>query len=297
MHQTIRKIGFLCVLYCTLSTSALAVSLDTEGKGGFCVFSCKVTSVTLKTYTTQKSLYNLEGYCYYTPGGPAAACPPGQQPISGILEWIHDKNLNMATEIFSQAGHQYANTMNRCPQNPWTNEAVPCTNVIKNFKNTQFNVFQGPYPISASLMTPAQKQSLKQQEAQTTPIIIAPAAPKILAPVSNQVFPAPATVKIKVKHDPVHTVVFEIKWRSKKPKPGEWPETYTDITEIVPENVVRSNGATTADLIIDKTGQWLLRSRANFPNAPWSEVTFVVAPTMQILQPDKKLIPPLKKMQ
>ena len=225
MHHSITKISCLCLFFCALCTSALAVSLDSEGGGAFCTYNCKVTSVTLKTYTTQKSLYNLEGYCYYTPGGPAAACPPEQEPISGTLEWIHDKNLNIATEIFSRFGQKHANTTSRCPQNPWTNDSVPCTLVIKNFANTQFNVFKGPYPISAALMSAAQKQSLKQQEAQTTPIIIAPAAPQILSPASNQVFPAPAKVKIKVKHDPVHSVQFRIQMEKQKAKTGRMAGT------------------------------------------------------------------------
>lgn len=297
MHQPIKNIVFLSLFFCALSTSALAVSLDTEGEGAFCVYNCKVTSVTLKTYTTQKSLYNLDGYCYYTPGGPAAACPLEQEPISGTLEWIHDKNLNLATEIFSRGGHKHANTSSRCTDNPWTNDNVSCNAFIKNFANTQFNAFKGPYPISASLMSPAQKQSLKQQEAQTTPIIIAPPAPQILSPVNNQIFTTPAKIKINVKHDPAYTAVFEFKWRSKKPKPGEWPENYSVVEGIVPENVVQKNGVTTADLTIGKAGQWMIRSRASFPNAHWREVTFVVVSGTQNIQPIKKFIPKLKKLQ
>ncbi len=298
MQLFITRIGFLCLFFCLTNTSSvLAVSLDKEGKGAYCVYNCTVTSVTIKTYTTQKSIYNLEGYCYYTPGGPAAACPPEHEPISGTLEWIHDKNLNIATEIFTRGGHTHANTTSRCPQNPWTNESVACTLSFKNFRNTQFNAFTGPYPISALLMTSAQKQSLKQQEAQTTPIIVAPAAPQILKPARNQVFLAPATIPIKVKHDAAHTVVFEFKWRSRKPKPGEWPEPFTVVEGVVPDNVVRSNGITTANLTVGKTGQWMIRARANFPNAKWSEVEFVVDKAIQNIQPLRKSIIPLKNSQ
>ena len=66
---------------------------------------------------------------------------------------------------------------------------------------------------------------------------------------------------------------------------------------IIPENVVRNKGVTTADLTIGKAGQWMLRTRANFPNAHWSEVTFVVAPSAKKFQPIQKLIQPMKKLQ
>lgn len=300
MNHTVTKAVLLWIIVLAFSTRASAFTLDVEGQGCYSTFTCTVTSVKLKTYTTKKSLYDLEALCGY-PSTECGAYPP-PWPVQGTLEWIRAENLNVATEIFYSNGQQddnntskwEANTTSKCPQNPWTNESVPCTVVIKNFRNPQFNSFTGPYPISALLMTSAQKLSLNQEEAQTTPIIIAPPAPQIVKPNQDQIFIAPAKVAIEVKHDPVYAVVFEFMW--KKPQQGGWPENYQPIEGIVLDNVMRSNGVTSAELTIGKTGQWMLRAKANFPGAKWSEIEFVVDEPQQLLQPIKQPIQ-LKKIQ
>jgi len=107
-----------------------------------------------------------------------------------------------------------------------------------------------------------------------------PAAPIIHTPIANQTYIAPATIQIKVQHDPNYSIVFEFQrmnFPNNKKVPVFW---YTK--NIVPGNLNTNNGITTGNLSINETGNWRVRAKSNSPNAPWSEWTKFVVDTLNI---------------
>ncbi|MBN1141634.1 MAG: hypothetical protein JXB25_07575 [Deltaproteobacteria bacterium] len=93
-------------------------------------------------------------------------------------------------------------------------------------------------------------------------------APVLLlpSPASGQQFTAPASIQIRVKHNPdfpPHNWTFF--WTPPTPA-GQWPATPTQ-QNVTLTNLTTANGITTATLNTTKAGSWQIRARVDYPSS------------------------------
>jgi hypothetical protein len=256
------RVGLVMVcLFVVTMGNAFAVTMDEEGEARSCTMRCIVRNVALRSFDAVKSVYEVNGYCSYAPSKPDAACPQNED-VTGNAEW--NRQTKQATEniVRRVTGSSALATVSSCPENPWAYDNIQCTLVSKN---PATSTLPGPFPKSASLLSSAQKTSLRTGQGAGGAIAASPTgAPLFMSPASNQTFTAPAKIQVAVSHSPNWPILFEFQWR--KDAQGTW----TDVQGILLDNKKTASGLTGGEFNTSKTGQWRMRAIHNYPNTPYS---------------------------
>jgi len=266
----------------TMSISAFALDITPDTKGEWWA-TCRNMSLRSHSFDRphSKATYLFGGEC-----DEELSSTGKNTPYAVNADWNGTNKI--ATENFSVkftwgpwGGQLLSGSIAyKCADDPWIN-MVDCTITGKAgviFDAAQFLTFllSSNKPISSAYITPAERQNLKTEWSHQ-PFLSTPQAPVILSPTPNQFFLVPATVTIKVQHDPNYNVAFEFQNASLVHKPNI-PNLW-GTEQVVPANLKTSGGVTTGSLTIDKPAKWRFRSQCVYPNAPWSDWTeFTVGP-------------------
>ncbi len=262
---------------------SIGVMLDRSGDGGSrCDLRCGVSKILLSQYTVGKSVYSVHGYCDYVPVG-KAACPSDRFDWNGEAEWIRDNGLNTASEKLPIYN---ISTLSKCDKNPWTNEGAQCRLIIKNWGEYALDMDRfhgnGPFPLSAFLLSPMQRQQMAAAEALRQPAVGAYNRPVIKEPLAGRTYYKGVPVRLKAKFDPhFQQVEFRFQHTSEvapcnpsnsnggPPTPCEFPEPWRDETPLL-SGLHYSSGEVTAQVTFNKVGNWQVSARIKAPGANWS---------------------------
>jgi hypothetical protein len=213
-----------------------------------CVVNCAITDARLTNLTAGRSDYAIKGECWEVPVSPSNACPADRRRYAISAEWLGDKGGNLAAEVWTSAiGSVGVRTTAKCSANPFLIAKASCTTVTKAFPDTNFTKFEnGPFPIAAFGLTPAQRQSLNDQtKAWFNPADALAKMPKpqVLAPDAGKKFASLKYLPFSFQtlhggtEQPGQIRDFRVEFKSKKPSeasfrplPGEEPCCY-DVTQ------------------------------------------------------------------
>lgn len=240
---------------------SFGMSMKTGGTGGWCEYHCNVTGSSFIQATNEKSTYLVEGQCRYVAVG-NAACPPEIESTYGEAEWL--KEYKIASEYIRGNGKLIISSTSRCDKNPWHGSAS-CTLITKNL-GTDFKT-NGPFPLSATILSPQQKETIEMAEMSASVKILPPPPPLILEPSHGHKYDIPAAIHFKIKHKPEFQLIFETQWHEHWE--GAWPAVFQTL-QALPDGVNTANGITTGTFNINKVGLWQIRARCNHPDAKWS---------------------------
>jgi|GEM_PF-6227344 len=241
---------------------SFGMGVHREGTGAWCDYRCNVTGASFIQTTNEKSTYLVEGQCRYVAVGDAA-CPPEVESTYGRAEWL--KEFKIASEYITGNGKLLVSSTSRCDKNPWHGPAS-CTLITKNLgEGFETN---GPFPLSATILTPQQKETIEMAEMSAPVKIVPPPPPQILEPSHGHKYDIPASIHFKIKHKPDFQLEFETQWKPVQ-KEGEWPAVFSTLP-VLPDGVNTANEITTGTFNINKAGLWQIRARCKHTDAKWS---------------------------
>jgi len=263
-------IGVIGIVFLMVFSSSAFAVVDLGAKGESCgAMTCTVASAVLKSDLPDRLVYEFKGQCGYPYASGVAACPPSVQVMANGIWYKHTK---IAYEkIFSPLGKTssvtvHSETSSTCSKgNPWLNASFSCS-VISGIAETGIL-----YPRSAFVLNNAQRSALANAKSSGA-IYAAPTVPVIVMPAQNTTFVVtPALVKLEIKHNPNYGLNYEFQWKPFN-KPNTPPGLFTT-KKLTPSNVKTVSGVTTAEVKIDTSGYWRMRTQSVVPGALWSNWT------------------------
>jgi len=263
-------IGIIGIVFLHVFSSSGFAIMDLNANGSACgSMICTVASAVLKSDLPDRLVYEFTGECGYQAASDVACA--SQTPVKAIGIW--NKHTKIAYEkIFSPIGKTSSvtvrsETSSSCPKgNPWLNASFSCS-VISGIAETGIL-----YPRSAFLLNNAQRNALANAKPSGS-IYTAPTAPVIVRPAQNTTFVVtPVLVKLEIKHNPSYGLNYEFQWKPFS-KPNSPPGFFV-AKKMKPSNVKTVSGVTTAEVKIDTSGYWRMRTQSVVPAAPWSDWTF-----------------------
>jgi hypothetical protein len=263
---------FVLSLLCVLSSVTAGLSQ--------CKCTLTITGASVHDASNKQSCYEFTGICTFTPSSGGETCP-GPKQITGKGCWFPDEHcpdsgtFGTATESMRYVGGSSIFSISSfCPKNPWLNDNVQCGPSSPPQLPACLKAMT-TFPVTAALLTSAQKQVLTQQE--QAKYVIIPSKPLILSPTEGQTVWVTHLVPIKVKYCPSFgNLGFQFQWRANT------NESWHDENINVPYTT--SNTIATANLNLNKPGLWQFRASAHNTWSDWRG--------FRIIEPPKPSTPP-----
>jgi len=280
--RILAALGFSLFLLCGIFGSelispadVLGVSLDTEGTGGGCNYSCTVNNLKVTSASSIESRYEFTGVCAYTPWG-TGACPPPNN-MKGKGAWFAE--YKSAQEEISAEGYggyyKVVTSASTCPNDPWINQNTGCTVA---FLQTGYDALKPSannpvkYPLSANQLTPAQRAALVSQA--NAIYVYYPQVPDVLQP-TGSTYNAVDKVPIKIKPKDFQTSGIKFKWEQKTTQTA-----YNEKQVQLMNKQYAADGTLTAYVQLP-AGTWHFKSAVDNPNGRWSDwKEFTVTPAL-----------------
>ncbi len=179
-----------------------------------CRYECKFIKVTLDKKNSNRSSYHIRTQCSWKVYGNAACPPGGPDTFIGAGWW--DEYLGMAHEEIQFTGSYHVKTLAKCTSNPWLGSWVDCTEIQRDIVIDNHTPLPDYTPVSAKLMSYANKQELQQEENLAISKI---QAPHIQRPVDNIIFGRVNNVPIIIDHLKEYKLAYEFQHRDSPDKP------------------------------------------------------------------------------
>ncbi len=179
-----------------------------------CRYECKFVKVTFDKKNSNRSSYHIHAQCSWKVYGNAACPPEGPDTFIGTGWW--DKYLGIAYEEIQFTGSYHVTTLAKCTSNPWLGSWVDCTEIQRDIVVDNYNPLPDYSPVSAKLMSYANKQELQQEEDSAISRI---QAPHIQRPIDNSIFGRVNNVPIIIDHLKAYKLAYEFQHRDSSDKP------------------------------------------------------------------------------